>query len=91
MIYGLAEIERTMKVNTDYLDTLDLTPYLQQGQELYNVMSAIQDDFNDDPNMPAEMCGEPFEFLSEYEFGEYLNQRYGLTIREEVEVRYYLP
>lgn len=90
MIYGLAEIERTIKVNMDYLDTLDLQPFLRQGQELYNIMGDIESEFMDDPNMPEELHGEVCNFLSEYEFGEYLTQRYGVKIREEVEVRYYL-
>lgn len=90
MISGLAEIERTMKLNQDYLDTLDLEPFLHKGQELYYIVEEISEKFANDPNMPEELEGEVFNFLSDYEVGEYLAERYGVKVREDIEVRYYL-
>ena len=78
-----------------FFDTIDFTKYIPEGESQVSVRTLmdILETFYDEnhPNLlPEWLEGCFFNFINEYEFAEYLKERYGYLITEEVEPHYYI-
>lgn len=90
MIYGIDEIKRLEDLNKEWLDSLDLRPFVHAGDDVSYIVEQIEENFSSDPTMPEELEGEVFNFLADADVADYLSKRYDLKVWEEVEVHYYL-
>lgn len=73
------EIDQT-KTIFSYLDTIELMPYIVEfeGQDIYYLMNKLEEVFP----YKDEYSETLFDVISDDEFGDYLNRRYDLYIRE---------
>lgn len=70
-----------------FLDTLDLRHliYEMKDESVYEIISKIEDLYEDD-YLKSNPCDEMlFNVISSDEFIEYINKRYGIRYREEVQ------
>ena len=73
------KIDQT-KTIFSYLDTIELMPYIVEfeGQDIYYLMNKLEEVFP----YKDEYSETLFDVISDDEFGDYLNRRYDLYIRE---------
>lgn len=76
--------------NVMYLDTLDLSGYLPQSSDVQTIMTLIQEDYDNNDELPDELEGCVFNFLDAEDVAYYLANRYKLNVHEEVIVHYVL-
>lgn len=82
--------DEDVRMNYDYLDTLDFSRYLKEGRHsLSEVMMKIEDDYENNADLPQFLQGCVFNFLSREEVAHYLCDRYDLVFMEVVEYDYY--
>ena len=72
-------IDKEFQINTDFLDTIDFTHFLNQYRQLGEMMVAIEDEYGDS-EMPIEIEGEIFNYYSTWDFKNYLEKRYNKQI-----------
>ena len=87
---SLYEWEKCKKRNEEFLDTLDLKKYVEKSIYVDEIISAIEEDYEDSDILPDDFGGCIFSWMDQYEVAKYLAARYGKTFREEVTVRYVL-
>ena len=83
--------DRTQE-NLKFLDTIDFIPYLDMHfKNVYELMGYIQDDF-EEKGLETFEDGFVFNWVSDYEFADYLKNRYPNIIRRVIEASndYYL-
>lgn len=68
-----------------YLDSLDLTPFLQQYTDIYEIMQDIEMAYNDKYGNGANNM---FDCIDDCDFCEYLGDRYKCNTYEET--HYYI-
>ena len=68
-----------------YLDTVDLIPYMIEFEDknIYLLMRRLEEVFS----YKDEYSETLLDVIDSYEFGDYLNNRYGLCAREETSVK----
>lgn len=79
-----------IELNEKLLDKIDLDKYIKEYEFVDDMFSAISDDYDDSDILPEEFQGCVFNFIDDYELGEYLAKRYNLDLREQFTSRYYL-
>ena len=84
------EWELLRKSNEEFLDTLDLKKYVEKSIYVDEIISAIEENYEDSDILPKEFGGCIFCNMDQYEVAEYLAARYGKTFHEEETVRYVL-
>lgn len=84
------EWEKGKKHNEEFLDTLDLKKYVEKSIYVDEIISAIEEDYEDSDVLPDDLGGCIFCWMDQYEVAEYLAARYGKTFHEEETVRYVL-
>ena len=80
------------QANLKFLDTIDFIPYLDMHfKNVYELMGYIQDDF-EEKGLETFEDGFVFNWISDYEFADYLKNRYPNIIRRVIEASndYYL-
>lgn len=75
------------KRNEEFLDTLDLKKYVEKSIYVDEIISAIEEDYEDSDALPKEFEGCIFNWMDQYEVAKYLAYRYCKTFREEEIVR----
>lgn len=86
----ICEWENGKKRNEEFLDTLDLKKYVEKSIYVDEIISAIEEDYEDSDVLPKEFGGCVFNWMDQYEVARYLAYRYCKTFREEETVRYIL-
>lgn len=83
-----------IKLSEDFYNTIDFTKFIDCDSHRVNIkdlMNSLEEYYNNHPKLlPIEFEGFLFNFISEYEFAEYLNKRYGYKIETVVVEEYYL-
>ena len=87
MIRDFREME---KINKEYLDTLDLNKYIAQSKDIQTIIDAIENDYDENDNLPDELEGCIFNHLGTEDIAYYLADRYGLHVHEQVIYKYTL-
>ena len=78
------------KINKEYLDTLDLNKYIAQSKDIQTIIDAIENDYDENDNLPDELEGCIFNHLGTEDIAYYLADRYGLHVHEQVIYKYTL-
>ena len=78
------------KLNKKYLDTLDLSKYLSQSNDVQTIIDLIEKDYDDSDDLPVELEGCIFNFLGNEDVAYYLADRFGLYVHEQVIYKYTL-
>lgn len=68
--------EKAYKFTIDVLNSIDIDKYLQNTNELSEVMRNIEQDYKE-VTYNEYMKGHFFNVMNESEFGDYLRNRYG--------------
>ena len=84
------EWEQGKRRNEEFLDTLDLKKYVEKSIYVDEIISAIEENYEDSDVLPKEFDGCVFNWMDQYEVAKYLAYRYCKTFREEETVRYIL-
>lgn len=84
------EWEQGKRRNEEFLDTLDLKKYVEKSIYVDEIISVIEEDYDDSDILPKEFGGCVFNWMDQYEVAKYLAYRYCKTFREEETVRYIL-
>lgn len=71
----VGNIDKGFQINTEFLDSIDFTPYFEWISILSRLMEAIEVDYRN-KEMPPELEGEVFNYYSEEYFKDYLQKRY---------------
>lgn len=82
------EWEQGKRRNEEFLDTLDLKKYVEKSIYVDEIISMIEEDYEDSDVLPKEFSGCVFNWMDQYEVAKYLAHRYCKTFREEETVRY---
>ena len=77
---NIVDFTRQFQINKEFLDTIDFIPFLKQYNRLEKMMIAVEEKYHN-VNMPAELDGELFNYYDEYDFKEYLKERYKNNIK----------
>ncbi len=88
MTYG--DFKEMMRKSMDFLDTLDLDKFIENENDVEEIMNAIEDEYDDTPILPDFLEGCVFNYLSENEFADYLADRYNKKWVEITTTKYYL-
>lgn len=82
------DLNKAMKNVFNFLDTFDLTEYIieYKNKTVRELMAKLSDEYC----YSDEYSSSLFDIISEDEFVEYLNNKYGLNIKETVIIRYYI-
>ena len=87
--------DEMMKISNEFFDTIDFRKWLTPGRKtrVYDLMNCVEEWFNSHPDLlPEVFQGFVFNFVDEYEFGQYLEKRYGWQTEEVVvETHYMFP
>jgi len=86
MGYSLNELKKYEELNKIVLDKIEF-PIPDQGENFDEYLDRVKDQYMT-LELPPELQGELFCFMSTYELGEYLKKRYGWTVEEEIQ--YYI-
>lgn len=78
------------ELNEKYLDTLDLSGYIEKSKDVKTIIELIEKDYYDSDKLPKELDGCIFNFLCMEEVAYYLANRYGLKVNEQVVYTYTL-
>ena len=82
------EWEQGKRRNEEFLDTLDLKKYVEKSIYVDEIISVIEEDYDDSDILPSDFEGCIFNWMDQYEVAKYLAYRYCKTFREEETVRY---
>lgn len=74
------------KLNKEVLDKIEF-PKPDQGEDFNEYLSRVEDQYAT-LELPPELNGDLWYFLDTYDLGEYLKERYGWSVEEEI--RYYI-
>jgi hypothetical protein len=77
--YFLAHNKEDGKVQLDFLDSIDFTPILKDRTALLDIMRDVEDVYDygyKRDKIPPELHGCAFNIMDEYDFGQYLKERY---------------
>lgn len=84
-----------IKISIDFFDTIDFKRFIKPGEriELQDFENSIEEYYgNHRELLPEVFQGYVFNFVNDYELGQYLEKRYGWKICEEViERHYFIP
>lgn len=83
-------MDRKVELNKKYLDTLDLSSYLSQSNDVLTIIDLIEKDYDDSDNLPVELEGCIFNYLGNEDVAYYLADRYGLHVHEQIIYKYTL-
>ena len=72
------------ELNKKYLDSLDLSKYLSQSNDVQTIIDLIEKDYEDNDDLPVELEGCIFNFLGNEDVAYYLADRYGLHVNEQI-------
>lgn len=78
------------ELNKKYLDSLDLSNYISQSNDVQTIIDLIEKDYDDNENLPVELEGCIFNFLGTEDIAYYLADRYGLHVNEQIIYKYTL-
>lgn len=78
------------ELNKKYLDSLDLSKYLSQSNDVQTIIDLIEKDYEDNDDLPVELEGCIFNFLGNEDVAYYLADRYGLHVNEQIIYKYTL-
>lgn len=78
------------ELNKKYLDSLDLSKYLSQSNDVQTIIYSIEKDYEDNDDLPVELEGCIFNFLGNEDVAYYLADRYGLHVNEQIIYKYTL-
>ena len=90
VFYGRKNMDREVELNKKYLDTLDLSSYLSQSNDVLTIIDLIEKDYDDSDNLPVELEGCIFNYLGNEDVAYYLADRYGLHVHEQIIYKYTL-
>ena len=68
-------IDKEFQINTEFLDSIDFTPYFEWISVLSTLMEAVEIAYRN-KEMPPELEREVFNYYSEEDFKDYLQKRY---------------
>ena len=83
-------MDREEELNKKYLDSLDLSSYLSQSNDVATIIDLIEKDYDDSDVLPVELEGCIFNFLGNEDVAYYLADRYGLHVHEQIIYKYTL-
>lgn len=85
---NLTEIDENIKNVFGYLDTIDLSEYINKykNKTVRELMNTLNNEFPYVDKYSVTL----FDGVAEDEFVEYLNGKYHLNIRESVTINYYI-
>lgn len=86
---GLVYMQDTIN-NLNFLDTIDMTPYLERSNNVENIMNMLEEDYDDTNKLPEELEGCLFNCITIDEFAAYLADKYNKNICETTKVTYEL-
>lgn len=85
------EYMRGMKINYDYLDTLDVKSYVEKCcADVSQIMYHMEKELDDSPDLPPELDGCIFNYINTEEFANYLSNRYGYKISVRITYQYFV-
>lgn len=76
-------------INKKYLDTLDLTKYIQKTDDVETIINMIEKDYNGSDDLPTELEGCILNHLGTEDVAYYLANRYGKHVQEEIIYKLY--
>lgn len=83
-----------MQISKDFYDKIDFQHFLgtEQTIDVHALMKSLDRYYTDlHPELlPMEFEGEFFNFVTDYEFAEYLSDRYNFSIEEQMIINLYL-
>ena len=68
-------------MNRSIIDGIDFSKYLNQTNDIEVIADLVGADYDGADFLPEEMEGFILDGFSDEEFGEYLEQRYGVKIK----------
>ena len=83
-------MNREVELNKKYLDTLDLSSYLSQSNDVLTIIDLIEKDYDDSDDLPVELECCIFNYLGNEDVAYYLADRYGLHVHEQIIYKYTL-
>lgn len=83
-------MDREVELNKKYLDTLDLSSYISQSNDVLTIIDLIEKDYDDSDDLPVELEGCIFNYLGNEDVVYYLADRYGLHVHEQIIYKYTL-
>lgn len=86
MSYGRKEWKELSALNKKVLDEIEF-PKPDQGEDLNEYLERVESQYAT-LVLPPELKGFLFNFMDNHDLAEYLEERYGWAIREEI--RYYI-
>ena len=78
----LKEALALQKQEFDYLDTLDLLPFIGAGERISSVIDNISDEYQEDYLKKFPNDKFLFNAITVVEFGKYIEKRYGIKFYE---------
>lgn len=72
------------QLNRDFLDTLPLRKP-EKGENVRDYREWVEETFKD-VDIPDQLHGDMFDWLDDYDFGLYLEKRFGMFCAEEIRI-----
>lgn len=82
------DFNKGYKENIAFLDSLFLLPYVYKYDEITEMMDAIKHDSCIQLLLQDRLDGCVFNYLNAEDFANYLNKRYNVNYKEELEIKY---
>ena len=67
--------------NWEFIDTIDLIPYIEKYDDMYDLMEAVNNDYSEQAKDNSSMEGNVFNWIDEWQMSVYILNKY--------KVRYY--
>ena len=80
--------EEATKANWEYLDNLDLMPYIEKYDDIDDLVDAVEDDYAESLEENEYMKGCVFNLITPDELIDFIDSKYNISYKEEVRTVY---
>ena len=74
--------------NWEFIDTIDLIPYIEKYDDMYDLMEAVNNDCSEQVKDDPSMEGNVFNWITPDELAEYIYNKYNIKYYEKISIKY---
>ena len=74
--------------NWEFIDTIDLIPYIEKYDDMYDLMEAVNNDCSEQVKDDPSMEGNVFNWITPDELAEYIYNKYNIKYYEKISIIY---
>ena len=74
--------------NWEFIDTIDLIPYIEKYDDMYDLMEAVNNAYSEQAKDNSSMEGNVFNWITPDELAKYIYNKYNIKYYEKISIIY---